>query len=266
MPRLSYLSRRRRVRAALLPVLCAAFLLAAGCRGNDTPSAPAPADSAAADSIEATNAERATSETITVLVMGNSLAAGYGLAQEEAFPALLQQKADSAGFQRVEVVNAGNSGETTAGGRRRIDWLLRREDVDVLLLELGGNDALRGLPPDSARANLRAIIDKTKRQFPDARVVLAGMKAPPNMGSAYTRRFEQIYPQLAEATGARLIPFLLEGVAGRPALNQPDGIHPTAEGQRRLAENAWAVLAPLLREMRASPASAGASASASAVE
>lgn len=250
-----------------LTLACTAFLMA-GCRTGDAsnPSSTTTADSARP---AATGAQRPApgEEKITVLVVGNSLAAGYGLSEDEAFPALLQQKADSAALQKVEIVNAGNSGETTAGGRRRIDWLLRRPDVDVLLLALGGNDALRGLPPDSARANLRTIIDKTKARFPDVCVVLAGMKAPPNMGTAYTQRFEQIYPQLAEETGARLVPFLLEGVAGRPALNQPDGIHPTARGQRIVARNVWTVLGPLLKEMRgANPSPATKAPAATAAE
>lgn len=234
--------------------LCSIIVLAAtGCRSEDPASPSArggagePTDSGAHAAGETRRGT--TADTTTVLVFGNSLAAGYGLPQDAAFPALLEQKADSAGYERIEVINAGNSGETTAGGRRRIDWLLQRKDLDVLLLELGGNDALRGLPPDSARANLKAIITKTKARFPDVHIILAGMKAPPTLGTDYTRRFERIYPDLAEETGARLIPFLLKGVAGRPALNQPDGIHPTAEGQRRLAENAWAVLGPLLEEM-----------------
>jgi acyl-CoA thioesterase-1 len=260
MLRSSYFSRRSGVRRLLLAVGCAALLGAGGvgCRSGDTSSSdPTRANSVAhADS---SGQKASASEKLTVLVVGNSLAAGYGLSQSEAFPALLQQKADSAGLERVEIVNAGVNGETTAGGRRRIDWLLRRNDVDVLLLELGGNDALRGLPPDSTKANLRAMIEQTKAKFPEARVVLAGMKAPPNMGSDYARRFEQIYPQLAERTGAALVPFLLEGVAGRPALNQPDGIHPTAEGQTVLARNVWDTLGPLLREIRGASAPAASS-------
>jgi acyl-CoA thioesterase-1 len=264
MLRRFYFSRRSGVRRLLLAACCAALLggSVVGCRSGDaSSSAPAPrADSSAARADSTASPAAGASEKLTVLVVGNSLAAGYGISQDEAFPALLQQKADSAGLGRVEVVNAGVSGETTAGGRGRIDWLLRRKDLDVLLLELGGNDALRGLPPDSARANLRATIEQTKAQFPEARVVLAGMKAPPNMGASYARRFEQIYPHLAEETGAALIPFLLEGVAGRPALNQPDGIHPTSEGQRVIARTVWDTLGPLLREMRglAVPAEASA--------
>ncbi|PSQ81867.1 MAG: arylesterase [Bacteroidetes bacterium QS_8_68_15] len=244
-------------------MLCAALLLSliaaagvVGCRSGETSSGSSsapPADSSAQAAADAApnDRRRAAAESLTVVVFGNSLAAGYGLASEDqAFPALLEQKADSAGLPAGDIVAAGNSGETTAGGRRRIDWILRREELDVLVLELGGNDALRGLPPDSARANLRAIIRKTRAEFPDVRVVLTGMKAPPNMGSAYRNRFARIYPQLAEETGAALVPFLLKGVGGRPALNQPDGIHPNAEGHRRLAANVWTVLEPLLREMR----------------
>lgn len=145
MLRCSYPSRRRWIRPALPAVLCAALLVAAGCQPGDSSSSPAPADSAR--SASGSNASSEVAEKITVLVVGNSLAAGYGLSDDQAFPALLQQKADSAGLRRIEVVNAGNSGETTAGGLRRIDWLLQRDDVDVLLLELGANDALRGLPP-----------------------------------------------------------------------------------------------------------------------
>jgi acyl-CoA thioesterase-1 len=264
MLRCSYRSRRCGVRsegaARFVPrgARCAALLLVAvvamGCRSGGASPPDASGDSTADSTARAAaNARRSSpaAESLTVVVFGNSLAAGYGLSSEEqAFPALLEQKADSAGLAPVEVVNAGNPGETTAGGRRRIDWILRREDLDVLVLELGGNDALRGLLPDSARANLRAIIEKTRARFPDVRVVLTGMKAPPNMGSAYTKRFERIYPQLAKETDAALVPFLLKGVAGRPALNQPDGIHPNARGQRRLAATVWEVLRPLLRKMR----------------
>lgn len=265
MHRLSYPARRRKVRPArpaLLPALLAGLLLLApACRtGGDAPASartPAADSTTARDSSASSTADSTDADALTVLVFGNSLTAGYGLSDPEtqAFPALLKQKADSAGLSGVEVVNAGNSGETTAGGRRRIDWLLRRPgDVDVLILELGANDALRGLPIDSARANLQAIIDATTKRFPDAKIVLAGMKAPPNLGQAYTQRFAQIFPALAEANDAHLIPFLLEDVAGRPALNQADGLHPTAEGQRIVARNVWDVLAPLLREMQSAQA------------
>lgn len=180
-----------------------------------------------------------------VLFLGTSLTAGFGVGAEEAYPALIQEKIDSLGWP-FRVVNAGVSGETTAGGLARIDWLLR-QPVAVLVLELGANDALRGQNLDSTRHRLQRIIDRAKAAHPEADVVIAGMQAPPNLGAAYARRFREIFPELARANGAALIPFLLEGVAGIPDLNQPDGIHPTAQGQRILAENVWRVLEPILR-------------------
>jgi len=183
----------------------------------------------------------------TILFLGNSLSAGYGVPPGKAFPELIADKIDSLSW-RFEVWNAGVSGETTSGGLRRIDWLLRRE-IDVLVLELGGNDALRGLPVELTKKNLQAIIDKTRKAYPDARIVIAGMQAPPNLGKEYTSRFRAIYPQLAEENDAVLIPFLLEGVGGVPELNLSDGIHPTAEGHRIIAENVWKVLKPVLKKM-----------------
>ncbi len=182
----------------------------------------------------------------TVVFLGTSLTAGYGLEPEQAYPALLQAKIDSAGLN-YRVVNAGVSGETSAGARRRIDWLLR-EPVSVLVIETGANDGLRGLPADSLRANIQAILDRARNFTPTPRLVLAGMRIPPNYGLAYSRQFQAIYPELADANGAELVPFLLEGVGGVAALNQPDGVHPTAEGQRRMAETMWRVLEPVLRE------------------
>jgi acyl-CoA thioesterase-1 len=180
-----------------------------------------------------------------VLFLGTSLTAGYGLAAEQAYPALVQQRIDSAGLP-FRVVNAGVSGETSAGGLRRIDWLLR-EPVAVLVLELGANDGLRGLDPEVMRRNLQGIIDRTRAAHPDARIVIAGMEAPPNLGDPYTTAFREVFPSLAEHNRAVLIPFLLEGVAADPNLNQADGIHPTAEGQRRIAGRVWSYVEPLLR-------------------
>ncbi|WP_245772044.1 arylesterase [Rhodothermus profundi] len=179
-----------------------------------------------------------------MLVLGNSLAAGYGLSPDEAFPAILQRKVDSLGWP-VRILNAGLSGETSAGGLRRIDWLLR-ERIDVLILELGANDGLRGIDPEVTRQNLQGIIDKVRARYPEADIILAGMQLPPNLGPAYTAAFRALYPELARANNAYLIPFLLEGVGGVPELNQADGIHPTAEGQRIVAENVWRVLRPVL--------------------
>lgn len=182
-----------------------------------------------------------------VLFFGTSLTAGLGLEPEEAFPALIQQKIDSAGLA-FRAVNAGVSGETSAAGLRRIDWLLQ-QPVRVLVLELGANDALRGQDLDAARRNLQAIIDRTRARYPDVRLVVAGMEAPPNLGSRYTREFRTLFVSLARENDAALVPFLLEGVAGVPELNQADGIHPTAAGARIVAENVWGVLAAILRSL-----------------
>ena len=182
----------------------------------------------------------------SVLCVGDSLTAGYGLSKDEAFPALLAARLRAAGHSN-EVINAGVSGDTTAGGLRRVDWLLR-QPVDVLVLALGANDGLRGLSPEAAETNLTQLIERVRAKHPDARVLLCGMKAPPNLGPDYAARLEAVYPRLARATGATLLPFLLEGVAGVPALNQADGIHPTAEGQRVIADAVWAKLEPLLAD------------------
>jgi acyl-CoA thioesterase-1 len=186
-----------------------------------------------------------------VLFVGTSLTAGLGVLPEQAYPALVQRKIDAAGL-RYRVVNAGVSGETSAGARRRIGWLLRQK-VAVLVLETGANVGLRGQPPEATRDNIQAILDEARRQDPPPRLVLAGMEALPNYGEEYRRRFRTIYPQLAEASGAALVPFLLEGVAGDEHLNQPDGIHPTAEGHERVAENVWKALAPQLNDKNRQP-------------
>ena len=192
-------------------------------------------------------ASEAASEPKAILFLGNSLAAGYGLDATQAFPALIQNRIDSLGWN-FKVINAGQSGDTSSGGLRRIDWLLRRE-FHVLVLELGINDGLRGIPVDVTRQNLQAIINRTKNRYPGVKVVLAGMQVPPNMGGDYVASFRAIFPQLAKKNGAQLIPFLLEGVGGNPKLNLPDGIHPSVEGHKIVAENVWKVLEPLLRSM-----------------
>ncbi len=184
----------------------------------------------------------------TILFFGTSLTAGLGLDPEEAYPAIIQHKLDSAGLA-YRAVNAGVSGETSAAGLRRIDWLLQ-QPVAVLVLELGANDALRGQDLVAARENLQAIIDRTRTRYPEVRLVVAGMQAPPNLGSRYTREFRELFTTLARDNNAALIPFLLEGVAAVPSLNQADGIHPTAEGARIMADNVWRVLEPVLRIQR----------------
>lgn len=197
-------------------------------------SAPAPV--AAADTAAARK---------TILVLGDSLSAGYGVDPDQAWPALLQKKIDAAGLN-FTVLNAGVSGDTTADGLQRVDWLLRRK-ADVLLLELGGNDGLRGLPVAATRTNLQTIMDRFRQKYPAIKLVVAGMKMPPNMGFEYVDAFNKIYPDLATKNHAALIPFLLEGVAGKSDLNLPDGIHPAPEGHKIVADNVWAVLKRTLR-------------------
>ena len=179
-------------------------------------------------------------KTKTILFFGNSLTAGYGIDPSEAFPALIQNKIDSLKLN-YKVINAGVSGETSASGNSRVDWILR-QPVDIFILELGGNDGLRGIPLTETEKNLQAIIDKVKAKYPEVKLVLAGMQIPPNMGQQYAGEFKNIYPELAAKNHIALIPFLLQGVGGDPKLNQRDGIHPTAEGDKIVAENVWKVL------------------------
>jgi acyl-CoA thioesterase I len=180
-----------------------------------------------------------------VVFLGTSLTAGLGVDPSEAYPELLQHKIDSAGLRFV-AVNAGVSGETSAGARRRIDWLLR-EPAAVLVIETGANDGLRGLDVDSLAANIQAIVDRARQQSPPPRIILIGMQALPNFGFRYARRFKAVYPELAKRDGLPLVPFLLEGVAGMDSLNQSDMMHPTAAGQRRVAETVWPVLEKVLK-------------------
>lgn len=183
----------------------------------------------------------------TILFLGDSITAGYGLEMEQAFPALIQKKIDAKKWN-FKVVNAGQSGDTSAGGLNRIEWLLKNR-VDILVLELGGNDGLRGLPAATTRKNLQAIIDRTKGKYPEVKVIVAGMKVPPNMGGDYGRKFEAVFVDLAKKNNATLIPFILEGVGGNRELNLADGIHPTAKGHELLATNVWKVLEPVLRSL-----------------
>ena len=183
----------------------------------------------------------------TIVFLGTSLTAGYGLDPAQAYPALVQEKIDSAGL-RYRVVNAGVSGETSAGALRRIDWLLRDRPA-ALVIETGANDGLRALSTDSLRANLQAIIDRAKAISPPPRIVVIGMEALPNFGSFYGRWFRRIFPDVAERNDLPLVPFLLAGVAGVDSLNQPDGLHPTAAGQRVVAGTVWKILEPILKNV-----------------
>ena len=182
-----------------------------------------------------------------ILFFGDSLTAGYGLADpdSQSYPAQFQRRIDAEHLP-WRVVNAGLSGETSAGGLRRIDWVLR-QPLDVFVLELGGNDGLRGTPTETTRANLQAIIDRVRSKYPSAKVILAGMRMPRNMGPEYAEAFRAIYPALAQKNGIALIPFLLDGVAGRPELNQYDGIHPTPEGASVIADEVWKSIGPVLK-------------------
>ena len=216
-------------------------LAAAACGGSPDGGAEARAGSE--------RAAREWADAPVVLFLGTSITAGYGLDVELAYPALIQNEIDAAGLD-YRVVNAGVSGETSAGGLRRIDWLLR-EPVAVLVVELGANDGLRGLDPGEMQRNLAEIIARTRAAYADVRVVVAGMEAPPNFGRSYTAAFRRVFQDLAREAGAALIPFLLDGVGGIPALNQTDGIHPTTEGQEIVAANVWEVLEPVLVEQAA---------------
>lgn len=180
----------------------------------------------------------------TIIFYGDSLTAGYGLGPEYAFPAIIEEKLEDEG-KNYRVVNAGLSGETSSGGLTRIDWVLN-QPVDIFILELGANDGLRGIPPDETVKNLQSIIDKVHTKYPDCSIVIAGMMVPPNMGPEYSEQFRTVFPSLSRKNDVSLIPFLLEGVAGDPELNLPDGIHPNAEGHKIVAENVLKVLDPLL--------------------
>ena len=180
----------------------------------------------------------------TILFFGNSLTAGYGLEPEQAFPALIQNKIDSLDLS-YKVINAGLSGETSAGGSSRINWLLKQQ-IDIFVLELGANDGLRGIPPTETEKNLQNIVDQVKAKYPEVKLVMAGMQVPPNMGGAYAAEFEQIFRKLAKKNNMTLVPFLLDKVGGVRELNQSDGVHPTAIGQKILALNVWEKLEGIL--------------------
>jgi acyl-CoA thioesterase-1 len=185
--------------------------------------------------------------TPVVLFFGTSLTAGLGLEPEQAYPSLIEKKARDEGVP-IKVVNAGLSGETTAGAVRRIDWVLRTP-ADLVVIEGGANDALRGLPPEDARANLESLIAAVRAKQPQARIALIQMEAPPNFGAAYTRSFHAIFPEVARKENVTLLPFLLDGVAGIPRLNQPDGIHPNLAGERIVADNVWKAVKPIVAQL-----------------
>jgi acyl-CoA thioesterase I len=217
--------------------------------GNETAAQPRPSTNPERSALRPkTEGDRARQGTVarrsTILFVGTSLTAGLGLDPDSAYPQLIQRKIDSAGLP-YQVVNAGVSGETSSSLLRRIDWLLR-QPIELIVIETGANDGLRGIPIETMRSNVQQVIDRVKSARPNTRIVLVQMEAPPNLGISYTQRFRAVFPDLAEKNGAILLPFLLDRVAGRRELNQADGIHPNAEGERIVAENVWKGLRPLL--------------------
>lgn len=225
----------------LIPIYCSLVLiLSTSCGEKDNKKA-----TISVDNIEANDSlQTKTTKDKVILCFGNSITAGLGLNIEEAFPAVIQSKLDALNLP-YQVVNAGLSGETTASGKSRVSWVLNQK-VDIFVLELGANDGLRGIPLSETKSNLQSIIDLVLEKNPDAKIVLAGMEIPPNMGPEYTSEFRNIFKELAELNKLKLIPFLLNDVAGNPELNQDDGIHPTIEGHKIVAENVWVVLKDLL--------------------
>jgi len=232
----------------LIPLLLLTVSVSACSRGSAGSETADAEDAAVSTTVSNEPSDRpATSDRVRVLFFGDSITAGYGLGQEtQAFPYVFERIANENGIP-VDVTAAGNSGETTAGGLRRIDWVMRTP-YDIVVIELGGNDGLRGVPASAARSNLTEIVRKVREHAPSATVVVAGMRLPPSMGSRYVSEFENIYQEVASDTGSELLPFILEGVGGIRELNQGDGIHPTAKGHEIIGDKVWTFLEPLLRK------------------
>ncbi|MDB4904827.1 MAG: tesA [Mucilaginibacter sp.] len=219
----------------LIPIIFTVLLFAA-CGEKKSPTG---------ETLSATSNTPDSSSEKNILFFGDSLTAGYGLDDpSEAFPGVVQNKIDSAKLP-YKVTNAGVSGETSAGGKGRISWILKQK-VDVFVLELGANDGLRGIPASETTKNLQAIVDSVKTKYPNAKLVMLGMMVPPNMGNTYANSFKAVFPQIAAKNNMLLVPFLLKGVAGNPSLNQHDGIHPTAEGAKIVGNNVWQALKGIL--------------------
>jgi acyl-CoA thioesterase I len=227
------------MRKGILFFIILTYMLFSCGEDKKNPEPVSPSSSTKSKDSTATN-----SSVKTIVFFGNSLTAGYGVDPSQAFPALIQKKMDSLHLA-YKSVNAGVSGETSSGGLARIDWILKQAP-DVFVLELGGNDGLRGIPLSETKKNLQAIINTVREKRPDTKIIIAGMLMPPNMGAQYTKEFQSLYPDLAKTNQLSLIPFLLEGVGGESNLNQSDGIHPTAEGHKVVAENVWKVVKTVL--------------------
>ncbi|KAA0989040.1 arylesterase [Dyadobacter aurulentus] len=230
-----------RIPAFLYTLFISAVLLGClpGCNSENKEQSAATVDSTKSEG------KASTAKKKTIVFFGNSLTAAYGLDDpSQGFAGLIQKKIDSLNLN-YKVINAGVSGETTSGGNSRVDWLLK-QPLDIFVLELGGNDGLRGIPVSETKKNLQSIIDKVHTKYPEAKLVLAGMQIPPNIGQKYASEFRAVYADLAEKNNITLIPFLLEGVGGEAKLNLPDGIHPTEEGHKILAENVWVRIKDLL--------------------
>lgn len=228
------------------------LVLSAGCDGAESretasrdSTSPAGDPVSSASRADSASSAPSSSPKVKVLFFGTSLTAGYGLDPAIAFPRLVAEQAEKDGLP-VEAINAGLSGETSAGAVRRIDWTLKTP-VDVVVLETGGNDALRALNADSLEKNLRALVGRVQQAQPQAKILLAVMEAPPNLGASYTRQFRDAYARVARENGVTLLPFLLEGVAGHPELNQADGVHPNEQGERLVAANVWKALRPVVK-------------------
>jgi acyl-CoA thioesterase-1 len=236
-------------------VFLAFFPVLVACSGNSAPpeAAPVATPTAAPSDVAATSAKPRASgpDRPRIIFLGDSLTAGLGLDVKDSFPSVIQSRLIREGHQ-YEVVNAGVSGDTSAGGLRRLEWAMADGDPRILIVALGGNDGLRGLPPEQLEANLATIIERGQKR--GLTVILAGMEAPPNFGADYTARFRAVYSTLSRRYEVRLIPFLLEGVAGNPAFNQADGIHPNSQGAERVADLVWRTLEPALAPSRSTTA------------
>lgn len=250
--------RKLRFYQSISALVAFAGIVACGASGNtdgarktsetkDNTSITKSAESSTAHAVSEVSHDAKPLRTPVVLFFGTSLTAGYGLDPEQAYPSLIEQKAQDDGMP-IKVINAGLSGETTAGAVRRIDWVLRTP-VDLVVIENGANDALRGLSADAAKANLEQVVGAVKAKQPRAKLVLIQMEAPPNFGAAYTRSFRAIYADVAKKENIPLLPFLLDGVAGIPRLNQPDGVHPNLTGERIVADNVWKALKPIVAKL-----------------